>query len=264
MPHLSHVQIAALAITLIIGFLFGFIANNSGRKWRRRFRDEQRYYAEYRDKTDALNLEKTKRIAELEAQAMRISTEDSPLADDAAAQPDTPPVEAHAAEPIAESEAVAAGEATALADMVPADAPADESGEVAASDGPEIEAVAEPAVEPAAEAEPAVMELSQDGTIAPAAPEPSDATSDLTKIRGVDAGLAAALAAEGIANIEAIERLSAEQEIAIEEKLGLQPGHIAREQWRLQAALIGSGEEAAHHGGHEGAHGETREPAHQD
>lgn len=67
---------------------------------------------------------------------------------------------------------------------------------------------------------------------------------DLTRLRGLDGDLHGKLSALGVTRFEDIEKLSAEDEIALEERLGIPAGHIAREQWRSQAALLRAGNEA--------------------
>ncbi|MFX7705345.1 hypothetical protein ABTJ74_20115, partial [Acinetobacter baumannii] len=66
----------------------------------------------------------------------------------------------------------------------------------------------------------------------------------LSRLRGLDEGLAEKLHALGVTRFEDIEKLSAEDEIALEERLGVPAGYIAREQWRSQAALLRAGNEA--------------------
>ncbi|WP_136161943.1 hypothetical protein [Sphingomonas flavalba] len=76
------------------------------------------------------------------------------------------------------------------------------------------------------------------GAIAAAAAGRHD---DLTLIRGIDRDGEARLNAAGIHGYRAIEALSAEEEAALEGRLGFAPGRIANEQWREQAALLRAG-----------------------
>lgn len=75
--------------------------------------------------------------------------------------------------------------------------------------------------------------------------ENTAAIDTLTRIRGIDAPLAARLAALGVTRFDDIETMSAEDEMALELKLALPAGRIAHDQWRLQAMLLGSGDENA-------------------
>ena len=78
-------------------------------------------------------------------------------------------------------------------------------------------------------------------------PEPLVVASDhndLTRLRGLDRDLHVKLSDLGLHRYEDIEKLSAEDEMALEERLGVPVGHIAREQWRSQAALLRAGNEA--------------------
>lgn len=79
---------------------------------------------------------------------------------------------------------------------------------------------------------------------APEAAALADPALPLSRIRGIDAGLAARLAELGVTRFDEIETLTGEDEMALELQLGLPAGRIARDQWRLQAMLLGSGDEA--------------------
>ena len=68
----------------------------------------------------------------------------------------------------------------------------------------------------------------------------------MTRIRGIDAALATRLAEEGVTRFEDIDRLSHEEETALEQKLDLPVGEIAREQWRAQAVLLCGGRDDEH------------------
>ena len=99
--------------------------------------------------------------------------------------------------------------------------------------------------------------------IGPAEPEmpskgwfASSARDDLTRIRGIDGVLNTRLFALGVVRFEDLEKLSAEDEMALEQRLALPVGYIAREQWRTQAALLRAGQDDEH-----AAHFATTEPA---
>lgn len=72
----------------------------------------------------------------------------------------------------------------------------------------------------------------------------ADPALPLTRIRGIDTALAGRLATLGVTRFDEIETLTGEDEMALELQLGLPAGRIARDQWRLQAMLLASGDEA--------------------
>lgn len=69
---------------------------------------------------------------------------------------------------------------------------------------------------------------------------------DLGQIRGIDAVLKTRLAALNVTRFEDITGLSAEDEMALEQRLALPAGYVTREQWREQAALLQDGKAAEH------------------
>jgi predicted flap endonuclease-1-like 5' DNA nuclease len=69
---------------------------------------------------------------------------------------------------------------------------------------------------------------------------------DLTLIRGINASGERRLNAEGIARYRDIIGLSAADETALEEQLGMDPGYIEQEEWRHQAALLQEGKIEEH------------------
>ncbi|WP_010185455.1 hypothetical protein [Sphingomonas sp. PAMC 26605] len=112
----------------------------------------------------------------------------------------------------------------------------------AEADGPAVPAAAEPIDAPIAP------------PVAPPAPLPTSprawpagtARDDLTRLRGIDGLLATRLFSLGVMRFADIERLSDEDEMALEQRLALPVGTIARDQWRAQAALLRAGAEDAH------------------
>jgi predicted flap endonuclease-1-like 5' DNA nuclease len=76
------------------------------------------------------------------------------------------------------------------------------------------------------------------GTAGAVAAAASGERDDLSLIRGVDRGGETRLNEMGVHRYHDITRLSAEEEAALEGRLGLAPGTIAREEWREQAALL--------------------------
>lgn len=74
----------------------------------------------------------------------------------------------------------------------------------------------------------------------------SSARDDLTRLRGIDPVLNTRLFGLGVTRFEDVEKLSAEDEMALEQRLALPVGYVAREQWRTQAALLRAGQDAEH------------------
>jgi predicted flap endonuclease-1-like 5' DNA nuclease len=69
---------------------------------------------------------------------------------------------------------------------------------------------------------------------------------DLTRIRGVSVQDAAALHEAGYHRYDQIGGMSDEQQATLEARLGREPGTIAREEWRTQARLLGTGKVREH------------------
>lgn len=68
---------------------------------------------------------------------------------------------------------------------------------------------------------------------------------DLTRIGGIDPMLAMRLFSLGLVRFEDIERLSVEDELALEPRLDLPAGYIARHHWRGAATALRAGSEDA-------------------
>ena len=69
---------------------------------------------------------------------------------------------------------------------------------------------------------------------------------NLARIRGIDETREKRLNELGIKTYREIEKMTAEDEAALEQRLGLAHGTIGREGWREQAALLGAGNEDEH------------------
>ncbi|MES2986946.1 MAG: hypothetical protein V4808_03480 [Pseudomonadota bacterium] len=69
---------------------------------------------------------------------------------------------------------------------------------------------------------------------------------NLARIRGVDEAREKRLNELGIKTYREIEKMTAEDESALEQRLGLSHGTIGNEGWREQAALLGAGNEDEH------------------
>ena len=69
---------------------------------------------------------------------------------------------------------------------------------------------------------------------------------NLSRIRGIDEAREKRLNELGIKTYREIEKMTAEDEAALEHRLGLSGGTIGSEGWREQAALLGAGNEDEH------------------
>ena len=69
---------------------------------------------------------------------------------------------------------------------------------------------------------------------------------DLTRIRGIDAPLSRRLNDLGVTRYEDVESFNDEDEMALEERLGLPAGYIKRERWQEQAHLLRTGRDGEH------------------
>ncbi|MFA6122489.1 MAG: hypothetical protein WCS75_04680 [Sphingomonas sp.] len=185
---------------------------------------------------------------------------------EAAAEPEEAleaPVIAAAEAPTLEPEApsvpeeeVAPAPAAALAATVAAEtaieSEAETHAEVAHVPDPQAENEPHPTVEQSLPMTPAPA-IAEPAPIGAATPEiavtgwlGSPERDELTRIRGIDAPLRTRLAELGVVRFGDLEKLSAEDEMALEQRLALPVGYIAREQWRPQAALLRAGQDAEH------------------
>jgi predicted flap endonuclease-1-like 5' DNA nuclease len=69
---------------------------------------------------------------------------------------------------------------------------------------------------------------------------------NLVRIRGIDEAREKRLNELGIKTYREIEKMTAEDEAALEQRLGVSGGTIGAEGWREQAALLGAGNEGEH------------------
>lgn len=69
---------------------------------------------------------------------------------------------------------------------------------------------------------------------------------DLTRLRGVDDDLARLLRAEGVVSYADLASLSDQDELALERRIDLPAGYIARERLREQARLLANGRTDKH------------------
>lgn len=270
--HLTALQIGVLSASAVVIWLSGFFSRSGGRKWRKRFEQERDFYTAYRAEADSVHQQHLRRIAALEAQL----NPPQPVMAEAADMPaEAVTVEDHAVEAVEATPpdpvvATDAPETAAAMPEHPVDAPAAELADeipppawaapIAADPDMTHEAPAEvvghdeagdhaaPAEHDAPVADGHAAEPAQESPDAATSASDSDHQEqqhdDLGRLRGLDAGLHAKLSELGLHRYEDIEKLSAEDEMALEERLGVPVGHIAREQWRSQAALLRAGNEA--------------------
>lgn len=212
---------AVLALAFVVGIALGYICNRAGEVWRRRFIVERDYYSSYRDQSDAVLRGKLNRIARLEG-------------------------ERHG-DPPAPAEVIAIAPLPPLPDSTPAepDAPlpatTDEAAPPPAEPAPPVPRHPEletdffgPAPVPEAVIAPSLPATEE----AEALPIDSETRHLLTRLGGLTPDLADKLDGLGVRSLTDIETLSAEDEMALEMRLGVPAGFIARHQWRLQAALL--------------------------
>ena len=237
-------QFVVLGLLFFIGLIFAFVIHPGGRKWKKLYQEEVEENASYRNDADNEIRAAKRRIADLEREVAELQAQQvvpAPVVEPVVAEPEpviAPPLVAVApvtAEPVVETVPAAAVEpepVVTTAEPEPVIAPVAEAAPVA-----EI-------VEPA----PAAPEVATE----PPPPVPDKAWlgaagyNDLTQIRGIDSGLNNRLFGLGVTRFADIEKLSAQDEMALEQRLNVPAGFIAREQWRDQAALLRAGNFAEH------------------
>ncbi|MEO6217154.1 MAG: hypothetical protein ABIO86_14075 [Sphingomonas sp.] len=236
-------QFVVLGLLFFIGLTFAFVIHPGGRKWKKLYQEEVEENASYRNDADNEVRAAKRRIADLERDIAELQAQQAASAA-VVAEPEpviAPPVVA--AEPVV---------AKPVVETVPAAAIEPEPVRTPAATA-EPESVIAPVigaapfaeiVEPAPAAPEAVAE--------PPPPVPDKAWlgaagyNDLTQIRGIDSALNNRLFGLGVTRFADIEKLSAQDEIALEQRLNVPAGFIAREQWRDQAALLRAGNFAEH------------------
>lgn len=267
-------QFIVLAAVLLGGWLLGYVSAPSPKKWKRRVREQSEsftaYHEQAQDQLRASHSRAAKLTADLEAlRADHAEAERTIVGLRSAAAAATPPA---AAPVIAVPLPVTPPPAAPLPSPEPviaAAVPEEPSAAIDHTDTPPVaappstvtEAPAAIAVEPSPVHQP---ELEAEPTeIATAAPDPAPTDrfvpsprDSLTRIRGIDDALQARLSDLGIVRFEDLEKLSAQDEMALEQRLSLPVGYVAREQWRPQAALLRAGQNADH-----AAHFAATEPA---
>ena len=230
-------QFVVLGLVFFIGLIFAFVIHPGGRKWKNLYQEEVEDNAAYRNDADNEIRAQKKRIAELEKVLEQKPAEIAPVIEAPRAPVhlvETGPIEAA---PVEAAPLEAAPVEAVAAPAVIEAAPVVEAAPVAeVAPAPVIIATAPIA----ASDEPAVPDDAKKAWLGAAG------YNDLTRIRGIDSVLNNRLFGLGVTRFADIEKLSAEDEIALEQRLNVPAGFIAREQWRDQAALLRAGNNAEH------------------
>ncbi|GAA0321565.1 hypothetical protein GCM10009087_34770 [Sphingomonas oligophenolica] len=234
-------QFVVLGLVFFIGLIFAFVIHPGGRKWKNLYQEEVEDNAAYRNDADHEIRAARKRIAELEKALEQKLSEAAPIS-----LPEAP----SAPQPVWRMAETAPVDAVPV-DTAPVEAvPAEAAAPVVIEAAPIAEAAPVAEVMPAHETVEAVPLA-----VIVEPKQPDDAKkawlgaagyNDLTRIRGIDSVLNNRLFGLGVTRFADIEKLSAEDEIALEQRLNVPAGFIAREQWRDQAALLRAGNNAEH------------------
>ena len=236
-------QFVVLGLLFFIGLIFAFVIHPGGRKWKKLYQEEVEENASYRNDADNEIRVAKRRIADLERDIAELHAQQvAPAAMIAEPEPviAPPPV------------AIAPVPVEPVVETVPA-ATVEPEPDVAPAATAEPEPIVAPVIEAAPVAEtvepaPAAPEVVAE----PSPPAPDKAWlgaagyNDLTQIRGIDSVVNNRLFGLGVTRFADIEKLSAEDEMALEQRLNVPAGFIAREQWRDQAALLRAGNFAEH------------------
>ena len=202
----SATQFAVLALCLVAGWIFGLASTSGGRRWRDKHRAEEAEYAAYRKDAEA-------RIAAAETRA---ATAENRTRELEAAQERARQVTAIPGQPLPGL----AGARVAATTRRP---------------------VATDAAVPAAAAAGAGAGAGTGwrGWF-------GGSRDDLTLIQGVDESRARGLTDLGVRSYADIERMDADDEREVEDRLGVPPGTITSERWREQAAMLARGDTEGH------------------
>ncbi|MCA1749094.1 MAG: hypothetical protein LC634_06020 [Sphingomonadales bacterium] len=101
-----------------------------------------------------------------------------------------------------------------------------------------------------------IAELESDrSTTGAAIPDATRGTDELSAIAGIDRDREIALNEAGYHRFKQLAKLSTKDRATIEGRLGLEPGHIDREKWPEQAALLAKGDVEAHRAEYVGREG---------
>lgn len=234
-------QFVVLGLLLFAGWFFGMASHPGGKKWRRAFDEERADHAAYRDDAENRARDDKKLIAELQrsnAEANRRLEELEKKSVTAAPEP----VAAPAAHPEPVHEPVAEAHPEPVMETPVVHEHAEPAAEVAAAPEVHHETIAaEPvAAEPTPEPAPVVEEAPRKTWFG------LGGGDHLATLKGVDAATETKLREQGIKTWADIAGLSHEDELALEQRIGLPAGTIQRDQWREQAALLLAGRSDEH------------------
>jgi len=259
----SHFLVLSL---LAVGFwLIGFATHSGGRKWREMYEQEADDFSHYRADSDRELRAATRRVTELEREQAESATTIASLT--ASLEQDRTQSTAKIADledrlPAARAPAAVPTVPFAPTPFTPTIVPPDPVDEPAApveqawrligDRPPETRAIAPPAAETAAAAPLAISVPTSTPGLASVTANDKKAWfsaagyNDLTQMRGIDGVLSTRLFGLGVTRFADLEKLSAVDEMALEQRLNVPVGFIAREQWREQAALLRAGNVAEH------------------
>lgn len=279
-------QLIVLAVVLLAGYLLGFASRPSARKWKRKVAAQSESFTAYHTDAEDRVRAARQRAKGLEDEAVALRADRAEAERTIATlrrereQAERAIAELKTAPPAPKAEPEPEPARPTLALVAPPVAP------VIAEETPDHPTASEPRPVAQSAARPAFGFASPPHTdapdgrddaplamtptpsagvpapIGPAEPEmPSQGwfggsnRDDLTRLRGVDGALDTRLFGLGVLRFEDIEKLSDEDEMALEQRLALPAGYITREQWRAQAALLRAGkdEEYAERFGEEAA-----------
>ena len=256
----SHFLVLAL---LAFGFwLIGFATHPGGRKWREMYEKEADDFSHYRADSDRELRAATRRVTELEREQAESVTTIASLT--ASLEQDRTQSAATIAELEDRLHAAGAPAAVPAAPFAPAPftptivppepvAPVDQAWRLIGDRPPETRAIEPPAAETAATAPLPISVPTPTPSFASVTPDDDNKAwfsaagyNDLTQMRGIEGVLSTRLFGLGVTRFADLEKLSAVDEMALELRLNVPVGFIAREQWREQAALLRAGNVAEH------------------
>lgn len=213
-------QFMVLGALLAIGWLFGYASHPGPRKWKRKLANQAGSFTQYHDAAEERLRTANARIAALEGKTASLA--------------------ARHAEALATIETL---RATPSPEPAPATVPV-------AVEAPAVATTVDPVLSGAVVEHAEPTRAPHDKAADPAMPVKgwfgSSGQDDLTRLRGIDGPMNTRLFGLGVTRFEDIEKLTAEDEMALEQRLAVPVGYIGREQWRHQAALLRAGDLSNH------------------